>query len=465
MNTKSSPSLIQLANSNSLALILTFFVINILLIYLIYSKNFVFGSVPGNQSYPYFKTITSIPQWIPLVVFVLLGLLVFIGSKLILSYEKVTLFGCFLIGFVNQILIHNVYRLSLGTIVLSDIANSFYTPAMQYSPVEILSRYIHLAQNFPLHAKSNMPGKILLFQLFEFFTSSPQMMGYLVILISTLGGLLLYGICMKLFHDKQLAFYAFILYTLIPGKLVFFPILNTVTPLFILLCLYLFLVYIERKQFLFLWLLGGALYLLVLFEPTPLVTGIMFFGILVNAIGESRISKKDLWALLIIPTLGFLGVYLLFYVLFSFNLLQAFQYIMKDAVNFNLRAHRGYWIWLIENPKEFFYAAGIPTMIIFVYLTSLIFSHWKTLKFNITRWSIEIVFILSLLATFCVVLLLGINRGEITRLWIYLAVLFQVPVAFFIAKIAKSKVLFFFVASTLVVQSIISLQTVGFVIP
>ena len=276
---------------------------------------------------------------------------------------------------------------------------------------------------------------------------------------------MLYGICMKLFHDRLVAFYAFILYALIPGKLVFFPILNTLTPLFILLCIYLFLVYIERKQFLFLWLLGGALYLLVLFEPTPLVTGIMFFGILVNAIGESRISKKDLWALLIIPTLGFLGVYLLFYVLFSFNLLQAFQYIMKDAVNFNLRAHRGYWIWLIENPKEFFYAAGIPTMIIFVYLTSLIFSHWKTLKFNITRWSIEIVFILSLLATFCVVLLLGINRGEITRLWIYLAVLFQVPVAFFIAKIAKSKVLFFFVASTLVVQSMISLQTVGFVIP
>jgi len=465
MNTKSSPTLKQLANSNSVALILTFLVINALLIYLIYSKNFVFGSVPGNQTYPYFKTITSIPRWIPIVVILLLGLTVFIGSKLILSYEKLTLFGCFFITFVIQILIHNVYRLSLGTIVVSDIANSFYSPAIHYSPVEILSQFIKLAQNFPLHAKSNMPGKILLFQLFKLFTSSPEMMGYLVILVSTFGGLLLYGICMKLFHDKQVAFYALILYALIPGKLVFFPILNTVTPLFILLCLYLFLVYIERKQLFFLWLLGGALYLLVLFEPTPLVTGIIFLGILVNAIGENRVSKKDFWALLIIPILGFVGVYLLFYVLFSFNLLQAFQYTLKDAVNFNIRANRSYGIWVVENPKEFFYAAGVPIMIIFIYLTSLIFSHWKTLQYNITRWSIEIVFILSLLVTFCVVLFLGINRGEITRLWIYLAVLFQVPAAFFIAKIANSKVLFFFVASILVVQSFISLQRVGFIIP
>jgi 4-amino-4-deoxy-L-arabinose transferase-like glycosyltransferase len=180
-------------------------------------------------------------------------------------------------------------------------------------------------------------------------------MGYLVILLSTYGGLLLYGICKKLFNDKQTALYALIFYALIPCKLFFFPILNTVTPVFILLCLYLFLVYIEGKQILFLWLFGGTLYLLILFEPTPLVTGLVFIGIILNAIGEKRFSKKDFLRLLIFPTLAFLVVYLFFLVVFSFNLLHTLQYVLSDAVSFNSRDNRSYWIWAAENPKEFFW--------------------------------------------------------------------------------------------------------------
>lgn len=39
------------------------------------------------------------------------------------------------------------------------------------------------------------------------------------------------------------------------------------------------------------------------------------------------------------------------------------------------------------------------------------------------------VLILSLLVTWCIVVFWGINRGETTRLWIYLAVYFQIPAA------------------------------------
>ncbi|OGO28230.1 MAG: hypothetical protein A2W33_06915 [Chloroflexi bacterium RBG_16_52_11] len=465
MDTKSAPSRTQASHPNSVALILTFFAINALFIYLIYSKNLIFGSIPGNWDYPFFKTLTSIPLWIPIIVFLLLGLSVTTGSKLVHSHEKMVLFGWLLIAGVIQFLIRRIYPYTLGEIVQSDMANSFYTTAMRYSPLEILSQFSDLAPSLPLHARSNMPGKILLFQLFNIFTSSPQRMGYLVIVLSTIGALLLYGICKRLFHDRQIAFYALILYALIPCKLFFFPILNTVTPVFILLCLYLFLLYITRKQLLFLLLLGGVLYAQVLFEPTPLVTGIIFVGILINAIGEGRISKKEIWAVLIIPALGFLGVHVLFLLFFSFNLFEAFQYVLKDAVNFNLIDKRDYWIWIGENPKEFFFSAGIPVMILFIYLTSHLISQLRTLQYNLTRWSIENIVILSLSVTFGVVLFLGINRGEITRLWIYLAVFFQIPAASYLAKIEHSKVVFFFIACTLVVQSILTLQRVGFVIP
>ena len=73
-------------------------------------------------------------------------------------------------------------------------------------------------------------------------------MGYLIISISAFGGLILYGISKRLFHDKTTALYSFVLYTLIPCKLFFFPILNSVTPVFILGCMYLFLAYIDSKN-------------------------------------------------------------------------------------------------------------------------------------------------------------------------------------------------------------------------
>jgi hypothetical protein len=465
MDTKSiSPSAHE-AKNNLVALLLTYFAINALLIYLVYSKNFIFGSKPGNWDYPYFKTIVSTPVWIPVAVILILIPTIFIGSRWIGSHEKLVLVGCFFVMLAIQILIHRAYPYSLGTIVASDVANSFYSPAMSYTPVEVLTQYQALAPSFPLHARTNMPGKILLFQMFKMFTSSPGVMGYLVVALSSLGAFFLYGICTNLFHQKLVGFYAFILYGLIPSKLFFYPVLNTVTPIFILACLYLFVLYLERRKTVFLWLLGGTLYILILFEPTPLVTGILFIGILLHAIGEKKLSKKDIGALVVIPVLGFLGMYLIFLTVFSFDLLGAFQYVLRDAINFNAADKRDYWIWITENPKEFIFSAGIPITILFIYLASEMLSQLKRLGRNITRWPVDKTYILSLLATILILIFLGINRGEITRLWIYLAVFFQVPAAVFLAKIEYSKGVFFLVACTLVLQCILTLQRVGFVVP
>ena len=465
MDTKSPPSSLPSSNSENVSLILTSCVIGVLMVFLVYSKNFVFGSEQGNWTYDYYTTVKSLSLWMLALTLSLLGLSIFIGSKLIFLHEKVTLIGCFLIALFIQILIHSVYPVPLETIVQSDNANAFYSVAKQYSPGEILTQYGNSVLSLPPHARTNMPGKILLFQLFNLLSASPQIIGYLVIILSTFGALLLYVICEKLFYDKRAAFYAFILYILIPGKLFFSPILNTVTPLFILLCIYLFLIYIERKNIFFLWLLGAAFYILILFEPSPLVTGIIFIGILLNAIGEKRLPKKDIPVLLLHSFLAFLCVYEIFSIFLSFDLLKAFRYVLKDAANFNLSAKRPYRLWVAEDFKEFFYSVGTPVMIIFIFMTSRIIAQWKVLKFNILHWSMENIYVLSLLVTFGVVLFLGINRGEISRLWIYLAVFFQIPASLYIAKIPKGTILFFLIACTLVLQSIVALQRVSFINP
>jgi hypothetical protein len=457
MITNSVPPPAQETKHNFVALILTFFAINALLIYLVFSKNFVFGSKPGGWDYPYFKTVAATPLWIPVAVFLILIPAIFIGSKWINSHEKLVLTGCFIAALAIQVLIHHAYPYPLGTIVQSDVSNSFYSTAMTFSPAEILKDYQNLAPSLPLHARTNMPGKILLFQVFKVFTASPQRMGYLVIGLSSLGAFFLYLISVQLFQNKLVGLYAFILYALIPAKIFFYPVLNTVTPVFILAALYLFLLYLERKKYVFLWLLGGVLYLLVLFEPTPLVMGILFIGILLHAIGGNKLSKKDIRALFVIPVLGFLVVYLFFLAVFSFDLLRAFQYVMNDAISFNINDKRDYWIWILENPKEFFFSAGIPIMLLFIYLASELVSQLKILGRNIPRWPVDKIYILSLAATILVLVVLGINRGEITRLWIYLAVFFQVPAAYFLAKIDYSQRVFYLVACTL--------PRVGFIIP
>lgn len=290
-------------------------------------------------------------------------------------------------------------------------------------------------------------------------------MGYMIISISTSGGLFLYGVCKRLFQDKTIALYSFVLYALIPCKQDFAGVLNTVTPVFILISLYLFLIYLDSKNKWYLILLGFSLYILILFEPSPLVMGVLFLGILFQALIQKKVVINELISILIIPIISFIVIYFLFEVIFSFNLWQAFQYVLKDALEFNLKANRSYSIWLMENIKEFFYGAGCPVMMIFIYMIMSIFSQWKRIGSEFPHVPMENIYTLSLLLTFMIVLFLGINRGETTRLWIYLAVFFQVPAAYFMAKTVKSNPLFFIVAGTIIAQTFISLQNVRFLNP
>ena len=433
--------------------------------FLVYSENFVFGSSKGNWVYAYFDDVAPVSLKRLAAIFFLIGISIFIGNKFIYIYEKSTLFTSFIITVLAQIFTRGIYPISMGTIILSDRANGFYSVAMNYSPVHLITQYQTLISTFPMHVRANLPGKILLFELLQLFTSSPEIMGYLIIAFSALGSFLLYGICDKLFQDKRAAFYAFILYALFPSKLFFFPILNTVTPVFMLACLYIFITYFENRNFLFLWLLGGAFYVLIIFDPSPLSTGFVFIGILLYFTGKGDSRKKDYLTLVIIPLLSFLFLHALFSILFSFDLIKALRFIMNDAANFNVEYHRGYWVWVGENIKEFIYGSGTPAILIFLYWVLKIFVEWKTLKSKVIGWPLEIIFILSLLITFSVLAFLGINRGETTRLWIYLAALFQVPVSLFISRIPKSSVIFLVVASAYLLQTIIAIQRVGFVGP
>jgi len=466
MKNETSSGAVESTNHDKFSILLVFCFVTVLMAFLVHTENFIFGSERGNWIYRPFKELLPLPLWQPMTIIALLGSMIVIGTKLINKYEKLTLIGCFFGVVFLQILIRNVYPISMDSMVKSDRANGFYTVAMEYSTIEILTEYNNLVSVFPMHVRANLPGKILFFELLQVFTSSPEVTGYLIVSFSTLGSVFIYGICCKLFLNKAGALYAFVLYALVPGKLFFYPLLNTITPVFMLLCIYLFVIYIDSKNSKLLWLLGIALFMLVIFEPSPLVVGLIFIGITVKAIGEKQIILKDLIKIVVFPASAFLGMHLLFLLFFSFDLIQSFRFILDDAVNFNLNSQRGYRVWFGENLKEFFYSAGTPTVLIFIYVTSQIMLNWKSpLNQNVFDWISKHFYSFSLLMTFIVVTFLGINRGEVSRLWIYLAVLFQIPAALFIAKIPKSQIAFFIVSSTVIIQTVVALHRVGFVRP
>ncbi len=452
------------SNSAEIALVVTACVIGLLMTFLVYSGNFIFGSVKGIWMYRYFDETSTLPRWIPITTLTLLAFCIFIGRKLIHKRETITLIITFILLLFLQFVMREAYPFSLGKIVASDKSNSFYTPSIKYSAIEILKDYKSLSAAFPLHARTNMPGKILFFEFLGLFTSSPEAMGILIVISSSFGGVLLYLICRKILKDKTAAYYSLILYILIPCRLFFLPLLNTVTPIFMLILLALVTSFIENKSTITAWLIGTVTYFMVFFEPSPLTTGLIALGLLIFSVYMKNITLQDMLWLAIHASISFFFLYLAFRTLFSFDLLETLKFILRDATHFNKLAGRGYRIWFGENLKEFFYVAGTPTLVIFMYSTTKVvlelgeISRYKTLSY-------ELAYSLSLLATFTAVVFMGINRGEISRLWIYLAVLFQIPAAAHIAKLEKSALLFYLVAGTLVLQALLPLHLVGFVVP
>lgn len=462
MKQESSPS--KLPISLATPLILTFCAISMIFIYLLASKNVVIGSKVGNWYYSFFETKQIIPLWVPVSGFFLIGLFIFIGNRWLEKYEKLVLLVGFIIAVAVQAIFQSVYYYSLDWIVRSDGSNSFLTPALQYSPSELLSQFVDIRHTLPIHAKTNMPGKIVFFQILTLFTKDPQIMGYMIIAVSTLGGLLLYAICQRLFHNRTVGLYAFILYALIPAKQEFLPILNTVTPVFILASFYIFLVYLDsRKQWL-LGLLGVSLYILFFFEPTPLVMGLLFVSLLGHALIRKKISPFDLISITMITLFAFGATHILFKLVFQFDLFQTFQALLKDAQFFNVREERHYAIWVRENAKEFFFAVGLPVVMVILYNTIALMSHWNERDKGTSPWTAEVFYLIGVVASFLVLNLLGVNRGETTRLWIYLAAFFQVPAAYFLANRIRNHALFFILACTLMIQSLYSLQRIGFLL-
>jgi methylthioxylose transferase len=428
-----------------------------------------FGSTEGGWTYPLLAGPTARPFLLAalLVPCLLFGLQ--LTRKYVESRESWVIAAWIIGGFVLQLCLHSLYPYPLAMLVQSDQANSFYGVTQRYSAGEFLRSFHAIAATLPIHARANMPGKVFLYYLLETITTRPQALGCLIILVSDLGGVLVYLVVKKLFDDRISAAYALILYLLMPAKLYFFPLLNTVTPVFILASLWLLLKYLETRRVAYLILEGASLYLLVVFEPLPLVMGIVFVALLARAYGQRKISRADLSRVGAWVMGTFLACHLFFVAVVGFNVIRSFLFAWEDARAFNAEMGRPYSVWVVHNLKDFFINVGVVPSAVFIGLASYLVGRlvWMLRRGDSVRtYLAEPETLLTLCVLFVVAItdVIGVNRGETVRLWIFLAVFVQIVAARRCA-VRVSRWGFAAVMTVTVLQAAMTISMVGFVIP
>jgi hypothetical protein len=297
-------------------------------------QNVLVGSRPGRWFYFYLAPFSaySLLIW-ALAVAVAVGLLRVGSPGKRSALLPVVLW--FVGALAIQGLICSLAPFRFDKIFASDGANSFNTVAQRFTPASMLGDYARVREYWPPHGKSNMPGKSIFVYGLRQITRRIDVLPWLVVAISNLGGVFLYLLVNDLLGDRRAALYALVLYVIVPGKMFFFPILNTVTPVLVLLSAWLLVRWLKSARMVYPFLLGLSLYLLVLWEPTGLVVGLLFAALMVAAWSRGAIAFRTLAWQTAIMALGFGALYGVMWWRFHFNLLPIVRMLASDAVEFN----------------------------------------------------------------------------------------------------------------------------------
>jgi hypothetical protein len=345
----------------------------------------------------------------------------------------------------------------------SDMSNSFYSVALKFDVNSILGEFDRLRPSWALHAQSNLPGKLLLVRALTYLSTQPGVLAWLIVVISNLGGVLLYIFVRDLFRDRFLAGLAAILYLFTPAKFYFLPLLNTVTPVVTFACACLLLRWLQSGRTIYAASLGVAIYGLILFEPTALVVGLLFGVLLVSALVTRAITPGTIALQIAAGTVAFAAIYIAMKIWFDFDLVGAFRSVAADAVGFNESARRPYGIWLRQNVIDFLFGVGLCQMVLF----------FAALWDGLARWNEQprsdatISIVLSggaILAMVAAADLIGVNRGEVSRLWIFLACFWQIPAAY-VCRRLDSALTFNLVLLTTLLQNTLGTAMIAFIVP
>jgi hypothetical protein len=422
------------------------------------TRSVAVGSREGGWVYPYVRSFSAeILVPFVLVFAVALGLLA-LSRRTHERFEWATVAVWLIAGVPLQLLLRWHAPATVAAIVTSDRANSFYSPTLRYGAGEFLAQYEQIVGTLPQHARSNMAGKTMLYFWLRALADSPAALGVLVIALATVGALLAYVVARDWLEDRRAGLFALVLYLVVPGRIFFAPILNVVSPVPILLALWLHVRFLTTRRWLVATLIGPALYVTTFFEPLPLVMGLVFLAMLVVAIRRGQVDGATCARLAAMVVATFVACDVLMRVTFGYDLFANVAWVLDDAVRFNDRARRPYGIWVVQNVADFAAGAGLASLVLVIAGT------WVAVRTpGHAAWPAAAL-ALSGLSMVAVVDLIGVNRGETVRLWIFLAAFLQLVPAWLCARSPRAWP-FVAVLGLTALQAAVGVGMVGFVMP
>ncbi|HYB94334.1 MAG TPA: hypothetical protein VEC39_05140, partial [Vicinamibacterales bacterium] len=207
-----------------------------------------------------------------------------------------------------------------------------------------------------------------------------------------------------------------------PARSYFMPVMNVMTPVFLLVPLCLLEVYLRTRRTWLLAAAGAASYWLILFEPLPLIAAPIALAQVVRRVRARHIATTDAVRALVYPVLIVTAIHLAMRLLVGFDTVAAFLTAWEDARRFNAANERPYGLWAFHNVKDALLHAGVGQAALF--LIGLALLPRRRSGFDGVAWLIA-----TLAFVFVMLAVLGINRGETVRLWIFLGVLLQIAAA------------------------------------
>lgn len=344
----------------------------------------------------------------------------------------------------------------------SDAANSFYSVSLRHAPLEMLGRFNRIRHDAPPHARSNMPGKVLLLHALGTLSTRADVLPWLVVLVSSLGAIPAFLFARALFDDVRSGLFGAVLYLFVPAKLFFFPLMNTVTPAIVLACAWVLVWWLKTGSPVRAAVLGASLYAMVLFEPLPLVIGLLFLGLCVRAWARGVVSGERVILGCALGALTFIAMSEAVRVATGFDLVRAFRQIGDHAVEFNREAGRPYAVWMRANLGEFAFGTGLAQVALFAGTMVVTLGGGGRWRDRVLAAPATVC--LSLAAVLAAVDAIGINRGEVLRLWIFLACFFQIPAAWACARLGGVAPIAL-VVGTSILQACLGTAMVRFVVP
>ena len=434
--------------------------LSLLVSWSVVTQALILGSAAGGWTYGYVSAFSPGILLVATAATVLAAALLF-GTRHT-TREWPVLFAWIAVSLCLDAVMRSTTPFGFARLFASDGANAFYSVTGQFRASAVLGDFDRVRAQWPLHAQSNMPGKLMLVYALGNLSRDPGVLAWLAVLVSNAGAAAMYSSVRELFGDRRVAMYSAVLYLFLPAKLYFFPLLNTVTPAIVLTCTALLLKWLRSGSAVYAAALGAALYGLVFFEPLPLVMGLLFALLVVRAHILGQITWPQVLLHAGIGMAAWLFTYAAVRLLTGFDLLRAFRQISGQAVQFNADAGRPYAIWVRANLGEFLFGIGVCQAILFVAALTDGFRGGTSWRDRLTNP------ITVLCAGIAAVLLvtdaIGVNRGEVIRLWIFLACFFQIPAAYVCARLDTRWALTLVIAVT-VLQATLGTAMIGFIVP